>query len=365
MTATRAIARRTPRVLMVGPGPGSKGGMASVIASYTRMSFWSGYDCLWIPTVDGRPGFGKVAAFLGALRLTLQSISAAEIVHVHLAPHRSFYRKSIFIALARLFGRPVIAHVHAGDFAAFWNGGAWRRNFVSAVMRRARLVLAVSGALRDDLRRCCPDLPVLVVPNPYDPPAAAPPKRNALTVLFAGRIAREKGVFDLIAAFAEVRRILPGARLVIAGEGRLAEAVALARELGLADAIEFPGWVTGGALAQCYAEAAAFCLPSYVEGMPVCVLEAMAAGAPVVATSIGGMRDLPVDAAVLVEPGDVGSLSRELVRVLESELLQRQLAAAGRRALAAHAVERVNQHLESIYEELLTERCARPALRPV
>jgi hypothetical protein len=58
-------------------------------------------------------------------------------------------------------------------------------------------------------------------------------------------------------------------------------------------------------------------------------------------------------------------LSRELVRVLESELLQRQLAAAGRRALAAHAVERVNQHLESIYEELLTERCARPALRPV
>jgi glycosyltransferase involved in cell wall biosynthesis len=343
--------------------------MAAVLASYSRMAFWSKYRCVWVATVDTRTGPGKLLALARALFLAFQIFPGCSIVHVHVAPHRSFYRKALFVWLARLFGKSIIVHVHAGDFGVFWTGGGtFRRSFVSATMRSARLVMAVSEPLAEDLRRCSGDLAVLVMPNPFENPAALRPERQSrLNVLFAGRIERDKGIFDLIRAFAEVRRVIADARLVIAGEGMRTEAEALMKDLGLNGAVEFPGWLGDQALAERYAEATVFCLPSYAEGMPIAVLQAMAAGVPVVATAVGGIRDLlKPDAGITVAPGDVAGLAEGLIQVLGSERLRRSLSFAAAQALADHAPGSVNDRLDAVYSALLDRRPARePALNRI
>jgi len=321
------------------------------------MEFWQRFQCIWIATVDQSGGFGKVRAVIRAALQTLRTLPGSSLVHVHVAPHHSFYRKSLFIWLARLFGKPVIIHIHAGDFGDFWSsGGVPRRTFVSATVRSARLVLAVSRLLAEDLQRCCDALPVMVMPNPFDmPPVRRGQLPSVRTILFAGRNEREKGVFDLIEAFREIHRVLPDVRLILAGDGKTAEAESMVRQLRLSDCVEFPGWLGENTLAERYSQASVFCLPSYIEGMPIAVLQSMAAGVPVVASAVGGICDvLQAGAGLTVAPGDVEDLARQLIRVLIDPDLQRRLAAAGREALCAYKADSVNKRIESVYQDLLT-----------
>jgi glycosyltransferase involved in cell wall biosynthesis len=196
----------------------------------------------------------------------------------------------------------------------------------------------------------------MVMPNPFDmPPVRRGQLPSVRTILFAGRIEREKGVFDLIEAFREVHRVLPDVRLVLAGDGKTAEAESMVRQLRLSDCVEFPGWLGENALAERYSQASVFCLPSYIEGMPIAVLQSMAAGVPVVASAVGGICDvLQAGAGLTVAPGDIEDLARQLIRVLIDPDLQRRLAAAGREALCAYKADSVNKRIESVYQDLLT-----------
>ena len=134
-------------------------------------------------------------------------------------------------------------------------------------------------------------------------------------VLFAGRLSPEKGIADLVAAAHD----LP---LVVAGDGPLRDLVP--------DAL---GFVGHDELERLYDEAAVVVLPSYREGLPLAVLEAMAHGRPVVATRVGGIPDLVEDGATgfLVEPGDVDGLRAALLRLLADPELRRRLGNEARR----------------------------------
>ena len=112
-------------------------------------------------------------------------------------------------------------------------------------------------------------------------------------VVFVGHLYREKGVFELVEAFAELHARRPGLRLSLAGEGReqgrLEERI---EELGIADAVDVLGWIAGEAKVDLLRSAACFVLPSYYEGLPLALLEAMLAGAPVVASDVGAIPDV-------------------------------------------------------------------------
>jgi colanic acid/amylovoran biosynthesis glycosyltransferase len=148
-------------------------------------------------------------------------------------------------------------------------------------------------------------------------------------MLFVGRLAAAKGLPILLEAVAKIE----GARLDVAGDGpdrKMLEAKALS--LGLSDRVRFIGYQSQHQVRELLKETDVFVLTSFAEGVPVVLMEAMAAGVPVVATQIAGIPELVTDghSGLLVSPGDVDAAAHAIFRLLEDANLRNRFAAAGR-----------------------------------
>jgi glycosyltransferase involved in cell wall biosynthesis len=222
---------------------------------------------------------------------------------------------------------------------------AWLRAPVLALLGRAtaRLadrVVAPSRATAAELREDYGVGEVAVIANgiapapPAPEPAPRDPAAGAPVVLYAGRLRTRKAVAVLIAAFARLRAEHPAALLILAGDGEQRPALeAQARRLGIAAAVRFLGAQPRDAMAARYAAADLFCLPSLYEGFPLAILEAMAAGLPVVATAVAGVPEA-VDHGVtglLVPPEDATALARALGELAADPARARRMGEAGRR----------------------------------
>jgi glycosyltransferase involved in cell wall biosynthesis len=182
------------------------------------------------------------------------------------------------------------------------------------VLRGARLVIAASSALAESAHELGADR-VEVIPSGVEVPPEVGEEASPAEVLYAGRLSPEKGVEELVEA-------TRGLNLVVAGDGPLRSRVPQAR-----------GFVPHHELQRLYARAAVVACPSRREGFGVACLEAMAHGRPVVATRVGGLRDLVVDGetGLVVPPRDPEALRLALERLLADPSLRRRLGSAGRR----------------------------------
>lgn len=234
------------------------------------------------------------------------------------------------VALARLIGVPAVIKVHGSDLNVQSTMLGPRTNLSFALPRAARVV-AVSAALgaKAVSLGVAPDR-VRVVPNGTDAslfrvrdraearravawPAALGEGRM---VLYCGRIEREKGVMDLIAAFAGIASRAPDLSLVLLGEGRaLAEAKTLAAPLG--DRILFLGARPLAEVPLWMAASTLLTLPSHAEGSPNVIREALACGRPVVGTAVGGIPELldSPELGAMVPARDPAGLGEALLEV--------------------------------------------------
>jgi glycosyltransferase involved in cell wall biosynthesis len=180
-------------------------------------------------------------------------------------------------------------------------------------------------------------------------PVAAPPR-----AAFVGRLAHTKGVVDAIQAWSEVRRSLPGATLVMVGVGPERPAgEALAARLGVADGVEWRGFVSEEEKQAILGESRVFVAPSYEEGWGISVCEALASGLPVVAYRLPVLDELFGSAYVGAEPGDVDGLARLITQVLSDDAMVEHLSQAGPEAAAPYDVSRVaERELELILTRL-------------
>jgi glycosyltransferase involved in cell wall biosynthesis len=160
-------------------------------------------------------------------------------------------------------------------------------------------------------------------------------------VVFVGRLDPVKGVTLLLEAFAAVKARHPKARLTVAGDGPARSRLeARARDLGLE--VAFPGYLDEAQVADLLASAAMLVLPSFAEGLPVVLMEALASRIPVIATQVAGVSELVVDgvSGLIVPPGDVAGLARAMDRLLGDPDLRARMGEAGRaRVEAEHDIQ--------------------------
>ena len=129
----------------------------------------------------------------------------------------------------------------------------------------------------------------------------------------------------------------------------------LAKELGIYNLVDILGWVEGAEKERLLADATVYVLPSYVEGLPMGILEAMAAGLPVIATDVGGIPDAVENGieGILVQPGDVSAITDAIRMLLSQPGLRARMGKAGRqKVLDSFIPERVLPRLEQIYRDL-------------
>jgi glycosyltransferase involved in cell wall biosynthesis len=206
-----------------------------------------------------------------------------------------------------------------------------------ALLRRVRLVICASSMLEDAARELGAR-EVRMIPSGVEIPEEVGAEEEPPYVLYAGRLSPEKGVTDLV-------RAADGMRLVVAGDGPLRDQVPGAL-----------GFLARHDLEPLYRGAAVVACPSYREGFGVACAEAMAHGKPVVASAVGGLRDLVVDGetGLLVEPGDVAALRAALTRLLDDPELRHRLGAnARRRAEERLSWPRIVPALTAAYAEAL------------
>ena len=216
-----------------------------------------------------------------------------DAAHIHISTKGSFARKCLAVAIAREAHVPVVLHVHSGGLFPTDPRRSMLERLQSRVFRWALeasdAVVALTPSRQRRLEREARISYSCVIPNAPDLAAlsARRPSARAPVILFLGHLYREKGVHDLLDAFASLRRSHPSLRLVLAGEGREAEPLrSRVERLDIAEVVDLPGWVDPAGKATLFAEAACLVLPSHTEGLPLVLLEAMHAGVPIVATSV-------------------------------------------------------------------------------
>ncbi len=233
--------------------------------------------------------------------------------------------------------------------------------------RLADRLIVNSEALRaEEIAAGFPPERIVVVPNGVARREARGRDRAALglpagpLLLSVGRLEERKGQRYLVEAWAAVRMRCPSARLVFLGEGPARPQLEQqARGLGLEGSLSFRGFQDR--VADYLDLADALVHPSLTEGMPNVVLEAMAAGRPVVATRVGGIPELLADeeSGLLVPPRDPAALAQAVIRLLQEPGLAAALGqSAERRARERFSVEAMVEATEAVYRSLLEARTA-------
>ena len=271
-----------------------------------------------------------------------------DVVHVHL-----FHAAALVASLPRRPGRRLLLTHHHGDTYTY---GRHRAQLAvdRLLPRRFDMVAAVSGSVADFLVEDfgVPARRVRVVLNGWEgDPRRHVPEPDALRVVSVGNLRPAKGHLVLVDAFAEVARRAPAARLALVGDGPLRQEVeARVQALGLSGRVQLKGPVD-----DVWPELAAadiFVMPSHREPLGIAVLEAMAAGLPVVASRVGGLPEL-VEAGVngeLVPPGDPLALASA---VLALEPAERRAAMGD--AARAKAATLTAGHMADAYLALYSE----------
>ncbi len=370
VAAIRVISKMSPiKVLHVGPGRRSRGGISSVINAYMKYPQDDSLRFARIETQDDRSYARKLLSLCRAYLRAPVAIGLSDVVHVHTASRNSWRRKRPIVLLARLMGKRLVIHIHGGGFRAYLDAMSPRTRALNLwLLKRADCVICLSPRKLEELRPYLGNVTSLVVPNPClcMSNGSDAEKPQAPTILFTGWVEKEKGVFDLLHAFSIMVHdpAVADARLVIAGKGRVDECRDLAGRLHIADKVELPGWLEGEALLAAYSRAHVYCLPSYIEGVPMAILEAMAFGLPIVTTRVGGIPDV-VDEGIhclFVQPGDLGGIAAALRRLVDNEAEREAMGTASRkRVLSRYSLERIYPQLGQLYHSLMGGQELQPA----
>jgi len=265
--------------------------------------------------------------------------------------------------------------INVGTFHAFRENGnpgyEYGRHLLQPFFDRLHARIAVSEAARDAVARYFPG-PYTIVPNGIDYErfsdgiAPLPPYNDGRpTILFLGRLEKRKGFQYLLEAFAQVRLLVPDARLLVAGAYSKEDKepfVLQARRDGI-HGVHFIGYVPEDLKPRLFHSCDICCAPSTgFESFGIVLLEAMAAGRPLVASNIPGYRCVMTDEreGLLVEPEDPQALAAALIRLLRDPDLRARMGAMGRETARNFTWEKVAGQVLDLYTALLEENGVRP-----
>jgi glycosyltransferase involved in cell wall biosynthesis len=289
---------------------------------------------------SGSVGWSILLTAKAVLRIWVNALfGRVALVHVNLGDRGSAVRKGLAVLLVRLAAVPVVLHLHAAELVDdYANSGRAVRFLVRMPFRAATCCVVLGRVWRDwlvDTLGIDPSKVVIVynvVPVVAAPRAATDDSSDRTRrILFLGNLMHRKGIFDLLHAVAQLPTGSPPWQLIVAGGGEIEECATIAQKLEIADRVAFAGWVDQARARVLLAEADMLVLPSYDEGLPLVILEALGMGTPVLCTPVGAIPEVLEDlrTAVFVRPGDPGALSLKLQRLLEDASLRQTLSTNG------------------------------------
>ncbi|MDZ7960110.1 MAG: glycosyltransferase family 4 protein [Aulosira sp. DedQUE10] len=346
------------QILMVGASLEQNGGIATVeklIIQYISPNI----QIQHITSHDEGSIIHRGIVFAKALVKLLWCLSIQKIalVHIHLSDGGSVLRKAILVIVALIFGKPVLMHAHGAEFHLTYSKlPQWAQKPVSWIFRQCQRFIVLSNTWQDYYVTNLGLNPkqVIVMPNPTELPAQVANRQNITQVnlVFCGRVGQRKGAFDLIEAFAKLPDSQKAStQLILAGDGEITKAQQLAASLNLTEKVTFLGWINSKQINELLSQANIFVLPSYNEGLPMAILEAMGWGLPIIATPVGGIPELLVNNhnGLLVTPGNIQQLTQAIQLLIADESLRLSLGKVARQNVEKFDIRNYCHNLAETY----------------
>lgn len=306
---------KTLKILVVGPSRKTRGGITSVIFAHSQHNWWKDNNTFWIESYRDGSAVNKIVMFIIGFTKFLVALPHSNKVIIHIALGTSAIRKSIFYLAALVTGKKIVFHFHtpgSGEIPKdIWKVG-W-------MFRRAEKIIVLSKSWASLLHDVFPSLEnIVVIENPS--PLLIEPINKEKRIVFLGTLDERKGYLTLLKAFSN----LPNSKdwiLDVCGNGNLKFAKQLVQDLGIEKRVVFHGWVNFKERDLILKKASIFCLPSFAEGLPVSLLEAVAYRCAVITTAVGGIPDYFSHGinAELIQPGNERMLTDSLDKVISNE----------------------------------------------
>ena len=311
------------KILMIGAGRDVQGGVATVVNQYYEGGLDCQVDLRYLASMKDGTRIKKLAVAIIAYLKFCALIRRFDIVHVHMSSRASFYRKSRFIMKAKKEHKKIIIHMHGSEFDVFYDRECNdnQKEYVKYIFGMADAVIALSEHWREYLSKITDRSRIVVIYNALTLPKFERRDYSDKNILFLGQLGKRKGVYDLLEAIPLIIRENPEAHFYFGGDGEIDKCRQICKERNLEKYVTFCGWITGeqkeGYLKKC----STFILPSYHEGMPMSLLEAMSYGDVVISTNVGGIPRV-IDNKVngyIVTPGAVAEIAKCVLEALTVE----------------------------------------------
>lgn len=336
------------------------GGISAVV------QYWAEYieNLQYYPEFKEGSNVGKIWIFvttLFSLFFRLLCDRSIKIVHIHTADYTDFRRNSFIISLAKLFRKKIVLHSHGATFVEFYsNSGQKKKFWILRILDKADVVIVLSESWKQWFMSIGVSEGKLVILHnitAYPQVMQVEKSEKKIRLLFLGEIGERKGVFDLLRALSLHKEELKDIVELHIGGNKMEEELKTAIwEGGLEKNVFFDGFVAGETKIRLLNWANVFILPSFNEGLPISILEAMSYRLPIISTPVGGIPEVVDETnGILITPGDEEQIYQAIKKYVDHiELLDEHGTNSYKKA-ETYLPDYVLCHLKSIYEGLLID----------
>lgn len=332
-----------------------KGGIAVVLENYDKYLF-SSFKFI-ANSKDGTKLRKATVALFAVLKMCCKLIidKRIKIVHIHTASGISFKRSTYFPKIARIFKKKVILHIHGGNFKQYYK--IYPSKIKSELMKCDKII-ALTNEWKVFFESEIGLKNVEVVENIVPYPQRQDRKRDKHThLLYLGLIHEDKGIYDLLEVINNNKQVFRGSlRVHIGGNGEIDNLLSKINQYGIADIVSFEGWVDGKKKIDLLNSVDALILPSYIEGLPMVILEAMSYGLPILSTHVGGIPEVVNDMnGILFTPGDTQDIYRAITQFMLYDAVKRkEMGAVSIKKSEMFFPDAILNKLTRLYQGLLT-----------
>lgn len=349
------------KVLMVGSETKIRGGMTTVVEAYLNNEF-KHTSITYIPTHYSGNKLVSIGKFALKLHRLASKIKESDIIHMHMSERGSCIRKYLIYKIAKKNNKKVITHMHGAEFKEYYDAASDSiKNKILELLKNSDYVLTLGKNWNEYVKSIDKDINAIILKNSVDIPNLKSALDNKIfNILFLAVIEKRKGIYELIEASKVLVEKYKGnkeIKFIIAGSGREEENIKkLVKEYNMEEYFEFKGWINGETKKELLAKSHLFVLPSYNEGLPLSILEAISYGIPIVSTNVGSIDEAVINKenGFLVKVGDVEELEEKIEEILKDENKWEKMSQKSKKICEKNFdIEKYFENIEKIYTKCL------------
>lgn len=322
------------RVLMFGPNRFATGGISNVVNNWIESGIEKVIQLNYVSTLTNCVPGQYIYKFWNAINayyhLIVKSRDHVDIVHIHMSSDMSFFRKWFIFKYSKWKKNKTIIHIHSGEIDRFYNNSNkyLKKSFVS-MLESTDGVIVLTQTWKKFIQTISSNQNIYVLHNGSSlyKFSGKVNDESKIVVLCMGRLGANKGTYDLVEAFEKALKIIPDLQLILGGDGDVDQVRENVSKMGLKEHVAVPGWIAGEEKTRIFKSCDIYALPSYNEGLPGSILEAMAVGVPIISTPVGGIPEAVIENrnGFLITPGDVDSLCGKIVELGQNKKLREKM----------------------------------------